>query len=211
MRITPSELAGSEQYVKMAELNHQNLLPFVFQYIKVKTRFNIFLWIFNILFLVMALGQFITALKNGQITTSGFFLYTGTGTVLFLVLVIPLHELIHLAAMKLLGAKKLKVSADLKKGLFYAFADNFVITRHEFYLIALLPFALINAALLVWIFLSSGDITWGLWLVFIMHSTGCLGDFALMSYYEVNKDKEILTFDDFVTRKSYFYEKMKSI
>jgi hypothetical protein len=41
------------------------------------------------------------------------------------------------------------------------------------------------------------------------HTTMCIGDFALMSYYDVNKDKEIYTFDDVKSRISYFYYKKK--
>ncbi len=39
------------------------------------------------------------------------------------------------------------------------------------------------------------------------HATMCAGDFAMLSYFEFHRDKELYTFDDVGKKTSYFYFK----
>jgi hypothetical protein len=36
----------------------------------------------------------------------------------------------------------------------------------------------------------------------------CAGDFALLNFYFLNRDKEIYTWDDVDKKEAYFYEKL---
>src|SRR5665648_101192 len=74
-------------------------------------------------------------------------------------LLIFIHELLHGFAFLLLGFKKISFGGDIRKFVFYAQADQQVLSRHEFYFLALFPLVTIKAvtiaAILVTIFMHS--------------------------------------------------------
>jgi hypothetical protein len=37
----------------------------------------------------------------------------------------------------------------------------------------------------------------------------CSGDFGILSYFELHKDKEVVTYDDIENKISYFYGRVK--
>jgi hypothetical protein len=41
------------------------------------------------------------------------------------------------------------------------------------------------------------------------HMGMCSGDFGLLNYFEIHKDKEVVTYDDLATGLSYFYHREK--
>lgn len=209
MKIRPEDLTEQNGFRHIITMKHSNMLPFVFQYMKTKTSLNFFFWMFNLGLIGYAIFSWIAQWIHGNMDWAASVLYSFTGILVFLLIIIPLHELIHLAGMRILGAGKLHISANLRQGMFYACADGFVMSRNEFFFVALLPFLLINLVLLYLIFSLNGVMVTGLWWIFLFHSTGCVGDFALMSFYMVNRDKEILTYDDVKVGRSVFYERVK--
>jgi hypothetical protein len=43
--------------------------------------------------------------------------------------------------------------------------------------------------------------------IYLTHTAFCSGDFGLLSYFDFNKDKEVVTYDDRAGKVSYFYGK----
>ena len=110
--------------------------------------------------------------------------------------IIPFHEWIHALAYKLVGAKQTSFDVNLKKFYFLAIADKFVANKREFQFVALAPFVIISITLIIVFLLTENTVKILLLSALTMHSACCSGDFALLSYFEFNKDKEIVTYDD---------------
>lgn len=194
-------------YVEIEKLSHQELLPFVKLYLKKKTFSKLLYNVFNglggiMLFIVYELYKsqfkFEDALSN--------FAY-GIGIAFLL---IPLHEWIHALAYKSQGAKDTSYDANFKKFYFMALANGFVANKKEFKVIALAPFVTISLALVLLTFILPP--VWKITMagIYITHTACCGGDFALLSYFDFNKDKNIVTYDDAENRISYFLELPKT-
>ncbi|HCT23246.1 MAG TPA: DUF3267 domain-containing protein, partial [Chitinophagaceae bacterium] len=77
--------------------------------------------------------------------------------------------------------------------------------RKEFQIVALAPFMVITLMLTILLFIVPG-----LWMVtvagaMLTHTSMCSGDFGLLSYLDVHRDKEMVTYDDKSAGRSYFY------
>ena len=81
-----------------------------------------------------------------------------------------------------------------------AIADKFVTSRREFKIIALAPFLIISSALFIASFVSGEAWKLTLFTTLLIHSIACSGDFALLSYFEFNKKKNVVTYDDKETK-----------
>jgi len=127
------------------------------------------------------------------------------GLLISFTIVIPVHEIIHGLAYFILGARKIRFGAKLKQFAFYSVAEDFVTNRTAFYILALSPFIILSVANLYGFFYVRGIAGYTYLSILFFHSTMCAGDFALMSYYEIHKNKELYTFDDVKNRISYFY------
>lgn len=90
-----------------------------------------------------------------------------------------------------------------------AMADKFVANEKEFKRVALAPILVISFLLVLGILFSNP--LWKLTLAgaFLTHSAFCSGDFALLSYFKVHSDKDVVTYDDKTNKVSYFYAKSK--
>lgn len=108
---------------------------------------------------------------------------------------IPLHEGLHLMAYRLAGAHKLFVKAHWKKGYFLAGAPNFVADARSFHFVAFLPFIVITALHLLVIFTFKAEWTTLFWGSLLMHTLGCLGDFAMVNFLGNIKEGEAVTYD----------------
>lgn len=199
MKLQPQELA-QEGFVLMDELAHQDLLPFIQRYIKHKTKATILYYAANILMMGLAVGLLIRFGKTGFADAFAHFSY-GIGLAFLL---IPLHEYIHALAYKAQGAKQTSYDANLRKFYFMAMADQFVASRKEFQVVALAPFLTITAIFIILLFIVPG-----VWMVtvaggMLTHTSMCSGDFGLLSYLEVHRDKEMVTYDDKAAGRSYF-------
>ncbi|HAK10825.1 MAG TPA: DUF3267 domain-containing protein [Chitinophagaceae bacterium] len=200
MKLQPQELA-QEGFVLMDELEHQDLMPFIQRYIKKRTQATILYYVANILMMGLAVGLLIRFAKTGFAEAFAHFAYG----VALAFLLIPLHEYVHALAYKSQGAKQTSYDANLRKFYFMAMADQFVANRKEFQIVALAPFMVITLMLTILLFIVPG-----LWMVtvagaMLTHTSMCSGDFGLLSYLDVHRDKEMVTYDDKSAGRSYFY------
>jgi hypothetical protein len=206
MKLKPEELE-EKGYILLDEMNHVEIISFVKKFLHKRTWFSSFYYLSVIISFSVLLFFCIKFDRSGIDTFGDLLLQIIFGILLTLALV-PVHELIHALAYKLMGAKKTSFDANLKRFYFLAIADQFVTSRQEFKIIALAPFLVISLALLIASFLS------GEWKIMILttltiHSLACSGDFALLSYFEFNRKKEVVTYDDKENKVSFFYGKSK--
>jgi Putative zincin peptidase len=202
MKILPEELT-EKGYQLCDQFEHTEIVPFIQPYLKPNNPVMIFYWGINIIILLAAAIGWIT-LSDGKSDALAKF---GIGAALFAAL-IPIHELIHGIGYKLAGAPKVSYKAHIKKLIFYAMADRFVISARPFVLLAIAPFIIINSLLIIGIAIFPGPYSWLLAGALLMHTSGCAGDFALISYYYVNRRKEIVTYDDQSAQITYFFTKL---
>lgn len=123
-------------------------------------------------------------------------------------LLILIHELIHGVALKILGAKEVSFGADLRKFIFYAEANLFVMNRREFTFIALAPLVLVKVVSLTGMFFSLGTPYFYFWgMLMCIHSLFCAGDIGILSVFYRHKASDIYTYDDHEKKISYFFRR----
>lgn len=207
MKLTPESLP-EQGYILLDSLSHQEVIPFVKQFLKRPTLASLAYQLINFL-----LGVWIALWSFHSLTLETFTLLKGLGA---LVLgfglafgLAPLHEYIHAIAYKAQGAQRVSYHVNLKKLYVAAIADQFVASQAEFRRVVLAPYLVISALLAIvwffagelWSFTALGALT--------MHSLLCAGDIGLLSYLEAHKGQEVITYDDKENGLTYFYVKAK--
>lgn len=93
-------------------------------------------------------------------------------------LALPVHELIHAAAFRLLGGPSVRVRFGYAKGMLWASAAGVILSRRRFVVVLLAPVTVLSLT-----FLACG-VTLGCpllgWLCFAVHLSGCSGDLAMV-------------------------------
>ena len=192
-----------------AILNHQDIIPFVKSYLFRKNKVTLLYLIFNILFCILLIIKMFSSVYSETLTLGAAFKWFSWGCLIPFLLV-PLHEWLHGIAYKACGAKAVSYDVNWKQFYFMAIADKFVATRKSFLIVAITPFTFITIGLLIPIILPS---TPGIDIMLItavfVHGSMCAGDFGLLSYFETNRNKEVITFDDREKGLSYFFVRDK--
>ena len=201
MRIKPSELIGNG-YELQSQLQHNDIAVFIQPYVFRKNIASVFYWLFTFCILACSIYQIFTC-DIGIGKSFEFFALGFCG----LLPLIPLHELIHGLFYKIDGAPSVQYKANFKKFIFYAMADQYVINFSSFVVLALAPFVIINSLLLIAIILTTGSLSFLFAGMLFIHTSGCAGDFALISYFLENNYKSLVTYDDISKGMSYFYKK----
>lgn len=205
MKLKPEELED-HGYVLMDTLGHMDIIPFVKKHIKTKSFFTVFYYTTNVI-LALALILWIGKCKvYDGVTIAKGLNYLSYGIFVALAL-IPFHEFIHVLAYKSQGAINTSYDANLKKFYFMAIADQFVADKKEFTIVALAPFTVISSIMLLMLFFSGPLFSITILSTLLMHTACCSGDFGILNYFEVHKDKTLLTYDDKAKGISYFYGK----
>jgi hypothetical protein len=191
MEMSPDELTENG-YVLLDKLEHKNLISFTATYMKKLTKYSAFYYLTNLILFGLAGYFFVKGYDLPNYDFGARFVNLLYGLAIAFLLV-PLHEYIHVLAYKLQGAKKTSYATDLKK----------------FEIVALSPFIVITVILIILAFVGSSN--WSLIItgVLIAHTSMCSGDFGLLSYFELNKEKQVLTYDDIENKISYFYGRIE--
>ena len=207
MKLKPEELEENG-YVLLDEMNHMDIVPFVKKFLHKRTWSSLFYYLsvivsFSLLFFVC-----VKFYRSGDFSIVKLLLQILFGVLLTLAL-IPFHEWIHALAYKSQGAKQTTFDANLKRFYFLAIADHFVTSKREFKIVALAPFLVISLALFIASYLTGEGWKVTLFTTLTIHSLACSGDFALLSYFEFNKEKNVVTYDDKKNKVSFFYGRKK--
>ena len=206
MKYTVEDLEDTGKFRLILKVSYNDLLEFVFEYLKKSSLLTVIYWSICLVFLGVAV--YIRINISGTFTISHIFLHSVLGMVIMPVLFIPLHELLHIVPYVLSGARNIRVGMELKQYLFYVTAHRYVASPVQFIIVALTPFILISAALGTGVYLLPGLWKWSLSLFLFVHSTMCAGDIALLNMYYLNNGKTIYTWDDVEKKEAYYYKKL---
>ena len=200
------ELRTSEEFELIAQLNHQQIKEFVINQLAENGRIIKVYMIYQILMIVIGIFFFTRSLVLA-FQDSAIQLYYSLAALIFCFsALIIIHELLHGIALKLIGAKKVTFGGYLKKFIFYAEADQFVINRRQFAFVALTPLFVVKLVSLIGIFfLFEQPVFYFLIFVMSAHSLFCAGDIGLLSVFYKYKNTEVYTFDIKAEKTSYFF------
>lgn len=205
---TIDQLQNSGDYELIAKINHHEIKEFVVDQLTGKGKIIRAYMIYQFLMILSGmifLGRsVILAFDNNLIP-----LYISLATLVFsFSILIVIHELLHGIALKVVGAKKIRFGAYLKKFTFYAEADRFVLNRKQFALVALAPLLIIQAITLLGILLFLNQPILYFWMILMStHSLFCAGDIGLLSLFYKHENSEVYTFDVKAEKTSYYYKK----
>ncbi|WP_035804739.1 DUF3267 domain-containing protein [Lunatimonas lonarensis] len=205
MKIRPEDLEA-EGYTLIDKLDHSELIPFVKKNLNKWSYISIFFYSINLILLLAGILSIYISFtyKNAEIGDVVFHYCFGF-TICFLL--IPIHEYIHVLAYRYLGAKETSFDYNLKKFYFMALANNFVANRREFAFVALFPFTLISFFLFILYFYADNNWQITLLSTLFLHTAMCSGDFGLLNFFYINKNKNVVTYDDTTNKISFFYIK----
>lgn len=201
------KLKTSPEFNLIRVLRHDEVIEFVLTQIRQLRWPMILFYLLVASLLTKTIAFSLNNIAYTVIPWQDYWKFLGIGLVCGMIMVIPFHELLHGLAYGLAGAKRVKYGADLKQMLFYASAPGFVAGRATFYFVAFCPFLVINALFLTGIIMGTPDCKWGSLVALTVHSSMCIGDFAMANFFSAFPEREVYTYDEEKTRISYFYIK----
>jgi hypothetical protein len=206
MEYSIEELEKEENFRSIKEVPYSELLSFVMEYLRVRSPVTISFWLLCLLLLIVSI---ITGVNlHNNLPAGKMIIHSAIGLVLFPVIVIPVHEFLHIIPYWFSGAKNIRVGMDPAQFLFYVSAHRHVASPKQFIIVALVPFLIISMASAILIFTLSPQWSWSILLFLLAHTTMCAGDLALLNFYWVNRGKEIYTWDDADIKVAYFYARL---
>ena len=197
------ELENGPAYEKVLTLPYSDIAPFVIGSLKAFNLPMMAVWT------VLATTAFLTVwfwpgirntAENARIITG---LVTGLAGVP--VLLIPIHEALHLITFRLSGAKDIRYGADLRQGIIYVTAHRFVADIKLFSAVAFTPLTVITASAGAAMIFCSPWWQWVLSLALFTHTTMCAGDAALIGFMRSFGHRNVYTWDDADRKEAYFY------
>lgn len=206
MSLKVEDLEDQFKYRQILKIPYDELVTFVLDYVRRKSGLMVFFWSSCIVFLGIAL--FIRINISGYFPFRNIFMHTLLGLIVFPLIYIPFHELLHIVPYYITGARNIRIRMDLTQYMFYVTAHRYVASEGQFRFVALVPFLLTSLAFLFLVFILPGLWKWSFSLFLFVHATMCAGDFALLNFYALHKGKKIYTWDDFDEKVAYFYEEI---
>jgi hypothetical protein len=202
-RPTIEELEDGSTYEKVLTLPYSDIAPFVIGSLKSFNLPMITVWI------ILALTAFLTAwFWPGVRYTpehSRTVLGLAAGLAAIPVLLIPVHEGLHLIPFCLAGAKDIRYGANFRQGIIYVTAHRFVADLRLFSAVAFTPFVTITAGMAAAMIFCSPWWQWVLSLALFTHTTMCAGDTALIGFMSSLSHRNVYTWDDADRKEAYFY------
>jgi hypothetical protein len=206
--LKPEYLKDPSEFSLVKVLRHNEIIEFVVDQIRQLRWPMIFFYGTVLSLLIMIIAFTIGNYAWNYIAWGTYWKFLALGMASGMLLVIPFHELLHGLAYRLAGAEKIKYGADLKQLLFYASAPGFVAGRKAFYMVAFTPFLILNLLFISGIAWGPVSIQWGSLVALFVHSTMCIGDFAMVNFFAAFPTEKIYTYDEAGTGISYFYKKL---
>ena len=206
MALQVEDLADQSKYRQILNVPYNDLTGFVLDYLRRGSGMMVLYWSVCLIFFGIALTVRIDI--AGYFPLKNIMFHSLLGLVIFPLLSVPLHEILHVIPFYLTGARNIRTGMDLKQYIFYVTAHRHVTNAGQFKIIALIPFITVTLVLLFMIFYIPGLWKWSLSLFLFVHTTMCAGDFALLNFYWLNKEKKIYTWDDADEKMAYFYEEI---
>ena len=207
VRPTAVILENDPGYRLVMELDFNDMIPFVLSNIRRRSIVSILFAMANLGMVFFIVWYVITGVTGSQITWHAILRQSVMGIVSGSILVIPLHEILHGLAYRVLGARKIKFGVDFQQFIFFVTADRYPVTSRELSFLAMTPFLLINLAAGVMSITLIPQLTLLLAFMLLSHNIMCIGDFALVNFVLPLKGR-IFNFDKPEIKKSYFYQEI---
>jgi hypothetical protein len=202
-RPTIEELEDGSSYEKVLTLPYGDIAPFIIGRLKSFNLSMMTVWI------VLAMTTFLTVWfwPGVRYTPDNHSIIIGlaAGLVAVPVLLIPVHEGLHLIPFRLSGARDIRYGADLRQGIIYVTAHRFVADLRLFSIVAFTPFVIITAGIGAAIIFCTPWWQWVLSLALFTHTTMCAGDTALIGFMRGFRHRNMYTWDDADRKEAYFY------
>lgn len=202
------ELRESNHFELIAELSHQNIKEFVLdQALKGGRMVRIYM-IYQIIMIAAGSAIFTYSVVEAFKQNMQAFYYCIASILFCFTALIVIHELIHGIAIKLTGAPKVSYGANLKKFIFYAEADQYVMNRRQFTFIAITPLIVVKLVSAIGVLLCFNQpAVFAFSIIMCTHSLFCAGDISLLSLFYRHEYSEVYTFDLVSEQKSFYYMK----
>ncbi len=204
-----NDLINDPEYTEIASVNHIEIKHLVLAEIKKNLGWarvaNMYQITGILAFVLGTFKAFIPFFITGEYV---FLIWLGIGLIFTFSLLIGLHELIHAAAYKYIGANHLSFGMVWDKFLFYVQSDYEVLNYKQFKIVALAPAVVIGILSVLGMIVFYNQSPFFFFLpIFSFHSIFCSGDFGLLCFFQNRPNMEILTFDIREEGKAYFYGK----
>lgn len=206
-KVEVADLKNASRFKLLAELAHKDLVPFINEYYWKRQSPIV---IAHYLFTIGCLAAWIWVGLSAGFTFSKWLETFGFAVIAF-VFVVPIHEAIHGAVYKLFGAPNVRFSVSLRRFYAYAIADNFVVNRRSFALVAAAPFLIINGILIFAALVLAETYSFFALCFLLVHTGGTSGDWAMLNYLWLNRRQEVYTYDDEAAGTSYFYARSSEL
>lgn len=196
MSVTPAidELESGSCFEKVLTLQYNDIGPFVIGRLFSITVPMVMVWV------VAVISAFLTVWlwpgRSDSAETPGVVKGLLAGLIGLPLLLIPLHEVLHLAPYWLAGARDLRFGADLRQGIVYVTAHRHVTGFTLFSIVAITPFAVITAGLATALTFASPWMQWVLSMTLFVHTTMCAGDAVLAGFMGGFRGRRTYTWDD---------------
>ena len=206
MPLTTGDLNDTTRFRHIKTIPYKELASFIIENISAKTTVMILFWSLCMIFLGIALIVIFNI--GGYFSLGSVILHTLYGLIIFPVLIVPIHEILHIIPYFISGARNIRVGMEPDQFLFYVTAHRYVASSLQFRIVALIPFIFIGIILLFLVLFLPGLWKWSLSLLLFVHATMWAGDFALLNFYYLNRGKTIYTWDDADLKEAYYYEEI---
>jgi hypothetical protein len=202
-RPTIEELEDGSSYEKVLTLPYSDIAPFVIGRLKSFNLPMVTVWV------ILAVTAFLTVWfwPGVRYIPANLHIIIGlaSGLLAVPVLLIPVHEGLHLIPFRLSGARDIRYGADLRQGIIYVTAHRFVADFRLFSIVAFTPFVVITTGIGAAIIFCTPWWQWVLSLALFTHTTMCAGDTALIGFMRGFNHRNVYTWDDADRKEAYFY------
>lgn len=204
-----NELISDSDFELLAEVKHNELKGFIVNEVEQQPLYariaNMYQMAGLLAFMIGGFRAFMPFFAHREST---FLWWLLAGVLLTFSVVIVLHELIHAAAYRFVGAKNLSFGMNLRQFMFYVQADRQVLNFKQFQIVALAPAVVISVLSLIGMAVFYTHPAFYIFIpIFGLHSFFCGGDFGLLCFFQNRSNVSIFTFDSKKEGKTYFYGK----
>ena len=201
------ELHRDPSYRQILELEFSDMIPFVLSNIRKKGLISFLYLAINVVSLAFIILYVVWGLIEMQFTWASIIRQTLLGIFAGSILVIPVHELLHGLAYRILGAKKIQFGADLHQFIFFVTAHHYPVSGIQLNFLAMTPIVVINLVTVIITILWLPHTILLVAFILLSHNTMCIGDFAIVNYVRQTPGR-IITYDDTGEKRSYFFEEV---
>jgi len=194
-------------YRQILELEFSDMIPFVLSNIRKKGLFSILYLTINMAFLAFIILYAIWGLLDMQITWATIIKQTLSGIFAGSILVIPVHEILHGLAYRILGARRIEFGADLQQFIFFVTADRYPVSGNQLYFLAMTPFVVINLVIVAITALVFPQVILFAAFLLLSHNIMCIGDFAIVNYVRLTPGG-VITYDETENKRRYFFQEV---